>query len=134
MDQTPYARTRVRVHPPPKPFTQEALDESLNSTKARPSTHVKVKLFIDTSNGTPEDQWIKTATRQYEKAANAAIHTTLGLDVLTSKPATPALMINGSFTLSPKGLQKSVFLFTNYILMMNTCQNCWTTCKRQTTP
>ena len=82
VNHTPYARSRVRVQPAPKPFKQEALVRLLNSTKFRPITHVDVKLYVDISNGTPEDQWLKTATRQYEKAANAAIHTVLGFDVV----------------------------------------------------
>jgi hypothetical protein len=82
VNHTPYARSRVRVQPAPKPFKQEALVRLLNSTKFRPITHVDVKLYVDISNGTPEDQWLKTATRQYEKAANAAIHTVLGFDVM----------------------------------------------------
>ena len=68
VNHTPYARSRVRVQPAPKPFNQEALVRLLNSTKFRPITHVDVKLYVDISNGTPEDQWLKTATRQYEKA------------------------------------------------------------------
>ena len=68
VNHTPYARSRVRVQPAPKPFKQEALVRLLNSTKFRPITHVEVKLYVDISNGTPEDQWLKTATRQYEKA------------------------------------------------------------------
>ena len=63
---------------------------------------------MDLSNGNPDETWLKTAVRRYEEAANAALHTVLGLDVMTSIPDEAPLLINGTFLLFPKGVQKSV--------------------------
>jgi len=95
----------------PKPFNQEALDRLLNSTKFKPFTHVEVKMSFDTTVhiGTPDDQWLQTAAIQYEKAANAAIDTVLGFDVMTTEPPTPPLLINGTFILSQRGVQNSLY-------------------------
>lgn len=106
--QTPHHRPRVRTQPVSKPNNSEAFARMLAHPNNRSVTHVEVKLHVDLSNGNPDDKWMKSAIRSYEDAANAAIHSVLGLDVMTSRPAKPPLMINGTFLLYPRGVKKSV--------------------------
>ena len=104
---TPHHRPRVRSNPMiKKPVNNEAFKELLAHTRSL--THVEIKLHMDLSNGNPDETWLKTAVRRYEEAANAALHKVLGLDVMTSIPDEVPLLINGTFLLFPKGVQKSV--------------------------
>ena len=108
--QTPYHRPKVQS----KPVNQEALEELY--LHCRSLTHVEVHWYVDVTNGNPDDTWLKTAIRKYERAANASIHTVLDLVAMTTIPPEAPLLINGSFVTYPKRGEKSMcFIYKLHI-------------------
>jgi hypothetical protein len=66
-----------------KPVNKEAFDELLANPDNRSLTHVEIKLYMALSNENPDKTWLESVVRRYEEAANAALHTVFGLDVMT---------------------------------------------------